>query len=134
MSRKPKGSAASGLRPAERATLLLTGLVLALSVGWRLGTRRQAPTVTLSQTSLVRSAEEPTRSVEAEEKLDLNRATAEELRQLTGVGEVLAERIVAYREEHGPFRRVEDITLVRGIGSAIYEANRDRLCVEEERP
>ena len=48
--------------------------------------------------------------------LDINAASAEELAALPGIGEVLAGRIVAYREEHGPFAAVEDLMKVSGIG------------------
>lgn len=50
--------------------------------------------------------------------IDLNRATAQELAQLHGIGPVLAERIVAHREEHGPFDSVESLLDVPGIGEA----------------
>jgi competence protein ComEA len=50
--------------------------------------------------------------------IDLNRSTADQLAQLAGIGPVLAERIVAYREEHGPFDTVEDLLDVPGIGEA----------------
>lgn len=50
--------------------------------------------------------------------VDLNRATAAELEALPGVGPVLAARIVAWREEHGPFTAVEDLLDVPGIGEA----------------
>jgi len=49
--------------------------------------------------------------------VNLNRATASELRQLPGIGPVTAERIVAYREQHGPFLTPEDLMEVSGIGS-----------------
>ena len=49
--------------------------------------------------------------------VSVNRATASELRQLPGIGPVTAERIVAYRERHGPFRVPEDLMGVSGIGS-----------------
>jgi competence protein ComEA len=49
--------------------------------------------------------------------LDLNRADAEALRDLPGVGPVLATRIVAFRETHGPFRTPEDLLRVPGIGA-----------------
>ena len=49
---------------------------------------------------------------------DINTAGVEELDQLPGIGEVLAGRIVAYREEHGPFAAVEDLLEVSGIGEA----------------
>lgn len=48
--------------------------------------------------------------------LDINAASAEELAGLPGIGQVLAERIVDYRAEHGPFAAVEDLTEVSGIG------------------
>ncbi len=50
--------------------------------------------------------------------IDLNRATAQDLIRLQGIGPVLAERIVAHREEHGPFDSVEALLDVPGIGEA----------------
>lgn len=51
----------------------------------------------------------------------LNEASAERLTELPGIGPVLAGRIVARREEAGPFRRVEDVASVPGIGPARLE-------------
>ena len=48
--------------------------------------------------------------------LDLNTSDAQALQTLPGVGPVLAERIVAYRKAHGPFRSPEDLLQVPGIG------------------
>lgn len=50
--------------------------------------------------------------------VDLNLATATRLADLNGIGPVLAERIVAYREEYGPFQAIEDLLDVPGIGEA----------------
>lgn len=61
--------------------------------------------------------------------LDLNSATAEELTQLSGVGEVIAQRIVDWREENGPFRSIEEIMEVKGIGQAAFEEIRDSITV-----
>jgi competence protein ComEA len=56
------------------------------------------------------------RSQEKEGKLDLNRATAEELQGLPGIGPVLARRVIAQRTTHGPFHTVDDLRDVKGIG------------------
>ena len=51
-----------------------------------------------------------------EAAIDINKATANDLQKLPGIGPSLAKQIVAYREKHGPFRRVEDLMAIRGIG------------------
>jgi competence protein ComEA len=53
--------------------------------------------------------------------LSLNSASAAELETLPGIGPVLATNIVAYREAHGPFARIEDLLRVAGIGPAKLE-------------
>lgn len=58
-------------------------------------------------------------------RIHLNRATAAELDDLPGIGPVIAERIVAHRSEHGPFRAVEDLLDVPGIGEAKLANLRD---------
>ena len=62
--------------------------------------------------------------------VNLNTASAEELTQLPGIGPELAQRIVEYREGHGPFQTAEDIMLVSGIGEKKYEDMKDRITVE----
>jgi competence protein ComEA len=64
-------------------------------------------------------------------KVDLNRASAEELRAVPGIGPALSERIVKFREENGPFRRVDDLLKVRGIGEKSLEKMRPYLTVSE---
>lgn len=70
-------------------------------------------------------AEKTTEEVAA--KIDINKASVDELQQLKHIGPELAERIVEYRTEHGPFERVEDITKVKGIGTKVLEENKDRI-------
>lgn len=62
-------------------------------------------------------------------RLRLNQASAVELEALPGVGPVLAERIVAYRETHGPFSQPEDLLGVPGIGERKLQSLRDYLIV-----
>lgn len=58
-------------------------------------------------------------------KVDLNTADVEELASLPGVGDVLAARIVAYRERYGPFMTIDDLDAVSGIGPSLVERVRD---------
>lgn len=64
-----------------------------------------------------------------EGRLDINLATVEELMKLKGIGEVIASRIVNYREENGQFMAVEELTLVPGIGYKKLNNNREYICV-----
>ncbi len=61
--------------------------------------------------------------------ISLNRADAAQLQDLPGVGPVLAERIIAYRDANGPFQTVEDLLDVPGIGEAKLAAMRDLISV-----
>jgi competence protein ComEA len=65
----------------------------------------------------------------SEGKLHLNAATAAELDALPGVGPVIAQRIVTFRDENGPFGSVDDLLDVPGIGEAKLADLRDRVQV-----
>lgn len=69
------------------------------------------------------------RAPERVSKLDLNRATSEELEQLPGIGVVLARRMIDQRETAGGFKRVEDLLTVKGIGRKRLEQLRPLLMV-----
>ena len=66
----------------------------------------------------------------AVKKVDINTADAATLdRGLESVGEKKAAAIVKYRTEHGPFKKVEDLDQVAGIGASIIAKNRDRIII-----
>lgn len=122
-----KQKAAPRLRRAETFAITLAIMFLALTAGYHIGLGRRAADFSV-ETARERPAPVVVEII-GESRVDINTAGAEELKLLRGVGDVLAERIIAYREENGPFRRVEDITLVRGVGSAVLENNREKLTV-----
>ena len=64
------------------------------------------------------------------ETIHLNQASAEELQALQGVGPALSERIVLYRTEHGPFKSVDQLTEVKGMGLAKLAKIKGQLTVD----
>jgi competence protein ComEA len=65
------------------------------------------------------------------QKIDINRAEPWLLEALPGIGEVLAQRIVDYRSENGPFKRIEDLLKVSGIGPATFENIKDYITISD---
>jgi comEA protein len=63
-------------------------------------------------------------------RIDLNTATAGQLEVLPGIGPALAARIVEYRTTSGPFRSVDELDEVKGIGPRILERLRPLITVE----
>jgi len=68
---------------------------------------------------------------ELPQKIDINRAEPWLLEALPGIGEVLAQRIVDYRSENGPFKRIEDLLQVEGIGQGTFEKIKDYITVSD---
>jgi competence protein ComEA len=68
------------------------------------------------------------RSARADERVDLNHATAAELAGLPGIGEAKARAIVSHRETT-PFKSVDDLVQVKGIGERMLEQLRDKVTV-----
>lgn len=64
------------------------------------------------------------------QKIDINKATLEELELLPGVGRKIAERIMEYRRVHGGFMKVDEILRIKGIGKRKYERIKDFIEVE----
>ena len=62
-------------------------------------------------------------------KININTATLEQLMELSGIGEAKANAIIAYRNEKGKFKSIEDIKDVSGIGEALYEKIKDNITV-----
>ncbi len=63
-------------------------------------------------------------------KININSADEEELVQLYGIGNALAERITEYRSKNGEFSSIEEIMKVSGISRKKFEAIKDNICAE----
>ena len=64
-------------------------------------------------------------------QVNINTADAETLAsELTGIGQSKAEAIIAYREQYGPYRHIEDLANVKGIGMATIDRNKSKLTLE----
>ena len=63
-------------------------------------------------------------------KIDLNTATLSQLNSLPGIGPVIAERILELREKSGPFKRIEDLMNIRGIGEKKFLKLKDLITVK----
>ena len=83
-------------------------------------------TVTAQHAAMEPGEPEP----ESKVLVNINTAGAGELEALEGIGPALAQRIVEYREEHGPFRSVDELLEVKGIGEAKLEKFRDSVILE----
>lgn len=63
-------------------------------------------------------------------KVNINTATQEELENLPGVGESIANRIIEYRQQNGNFSKIEDLQNVKGIGDAKFNSMKEHVMVK----
>ena len=61
--------------------------------------------------------------------INLNTATAAELEKLPGIGQKVAARIVQYRDKNGPFKKIEELMNVQGVGEKSFLQLRSRITV-----
>lgn len=91
-------------------------------------TKKKELDTTVEKTTTV-TEETVKESSENTRMININTASINELTTLPGIGEVKARAIVDYRENHGPFKSVEELMMVSGIGEKIYEKLREKICV-----
>ena len=133
----------SGLTGYEKLVLGLTAAFLLFTGGWFLHGWSAAQPYEVrvdraASSQLAAPAEEgeegetaarPDSLLEGE-VIDLNTAGVYDLQRLPGIGEKRAQAIVDYRTEHGPFRSVEELDDVEGIGEGILSGLRDYVTVD----
>ncbi len=104
-------------RPVSRVFLVV--LLVVVAQAW-LGAQKAQP------------AKSDTAAVPA--IVNLNTATAEQLDSLPGVGPKVAARIIEYRQKNGPFKKIEDVMNVRGVGEKNFLKIKSRLTVGPAKP
>jgi competence protein ComEA len=92
--------------------------------------RRRMAVLTIVTVALMMSWVVPALAADLQ-KVNLNTATLEELITLDGIGQKVAQRILTFREKNGPFQTPEDLMKVKGVGEKIFEANRDKILIQE---
>ena len=117
-------------------TLLFVGFILGMLVGR--STLRDPVTIQLPSESVAISegtdpdGTAPTGTIQnADGKININTPSVTQLDALPGIGPVLAQRIIDYRDEHGPFKNIAELSLVEGIGNERLMAIYDLITVED---
>lgn len=117
--------------------IVLTLLFAAFTMGLFLGMNQRRSEITVSVSKEM--TQKPTETMEKAENIQetkavvfpisLNSAGTEELAALPGIGDVLAQRIVAYRKKHGRFKTEEELLNVEGIGKKRLEEILDLIVI-----
>jgi competence protein ComEA len=118
---------------STKLAMLVATIALVLWIGWPVP--KEAPSQAVPDQSIATLA--PATSsmtsgppVQAAPKVNLNRASADELQVLPGIGPVLAQRMVDWRKAHGRYRTVDDLQEVKGIGKKRLEQLRPLVTVK----
>lgn len=119
---------------AEEANLDLINLASLLKDGQKIivpyKTYSEAGEEIITNTSNYVASEYSSSPVSTSAKININTANANMLQALPGIGPVLSERIIEYRNQNGLFGVIDDITDVSGIAEKKYEGIKDLICVQ----
>ncbi|HOV47773.1 MAG TPA: helix-hairpin-helix domain-containing protein [Anaerolineae bacterium] len=107
--------------PAPEADLEGLNLAAPLADHQHVHIPTRVPPPTATPQPALATATPTSEAASPEARVNLNTATLAELLTLPGIGETRAQAILAYRAEHGPFTRIEELQNVSGIGPATYE-------------
>ena len=100
---------------------LIPALLVVCSIARALAGRRRAAVTFVGHSG--RGARRPGRSTSTPPDV-------KELMKLDGVGRQVAEKIVEYRDAHGPFKKPEELRKVEGVGNGLWERNRTRIVIK----
>lgn len=114
-------------KPGIWCMLTVTGMVLVFLTAffWWRETNR-API------QIFEAADFPSEGTSDGLRININTASAEQLQTLPGIGPALAQKIVQYRQNNGPFSSVSQITMVKGIGLSLLDGILDYITVGDQ--
>lgn len=121
-------------KPAGSLLVLITCVFAAFTMGFFAGRSLNRTPVRIWQptSAATESPTEASAQPTGPGIVNINTAAAEDLQTLPGIGPVLAQRIIGYREENGPFTAPEELTRVKGIGEKKLEEIYDLITVGGE--
>tara|TARA_B100000315_G_C14530551_1_gene565936 strand:- start:228 stop:560 length:333 start_codon:yes stop_codon:yes gene_type:complete len=107
------------LTPQERKVLLFIGILIL--VGSFVKFLNKIP-----------QSVEPSKIISQKILIDVNQDSQKDLEKLPGVGGAIAQRIISYREQSGPFLSVEDLKKVKGIGDKKIQSIKDKVTFSDK--
>lgn len=121
-------------KPQFSALVLVTALFSAFLLGFFLGRQSGAVQIQINSVVSGQPSTSPPETTQPDRTqagfpININTASAEELTSLPGIGDVLAGRIVSYREQYGSFLSTEELMDVTGISEKTYERIQEYVTV-----
>ncbi len=113
----------------EKCTMAAALVLIVGILCWTAGAGSFEKATGVSETSINLVVDDTTGEPADRELININTAVVEQLQTLKGIGEELAQRIIDYREENGPFEDINDLMNVSGIGIKKLEAIADKITV-----
>lgn len=105
--------------------LAITAAFLCVMIGTLIGRHTSGNIYNVTEQSVSKQAADSSEA--AVGKLNINTATLSEIEYLPGIGPTLAQRIIDYRTQNGPFESIDDLLLVNGIGEKRFNEIKDYI-------